>query len=107
MKRLLLLSFLTIAWVIPCHAMPEFKLVIKNHLFHPSQVTIPANQKVRFLIINQGDSPEEFESYSLNREKVIMGHSRTIIYIGPLAPGNYHFFGDFHPRSAQGQVIAE
>jgi len=68
---------------------------------------VPANQKVRLLIINNDATPEEFESYELNRENVIPGNSRTVIFIGPLAPGEYPFFGEFFPKTAQGKVVAK
>ena len=70
--------------------------------FVPDIVKIPAQQKVRLMIINDGPSPEEFESYELNREKVIAGGSKAIIFVGPLAQGDYPFFGEFNPKSAQG-----
>ncbi|GAB3092585.1 cupredoxin domain-containing protein [Aestuariicella hydrocarbonica] len=88
-------------------ATPEFTLEIKNHLFYPAEIVVPANLKVRLRVINQDDTPEEFESYELNREKVIMGNSQTIIFIGPLAPGEYPFFGEFNVSTAQGKVIAK
>jgi len=87
-------------------AVPEIQIEIRDHLFFPSTVEIPANQKVRLFIINNDPTPEEFESYQLNREKVIPGNSKTVIFIGPLAPGEYPFFGEFFPKTAQGKVIA-
>lgn len=86
-------------------AEPELKLEIRDHLFYPSTLEIPSNKKVRVLIINHDRSAEEFESYELNREKIIPGNSRTIIHVGPLPPGKYPFFGEFNPRTAQGQVL--
>jgi hypothetical protein len=86
---------------------PVIKLHIKNHLFAPAQINIPANTKVKLLIINEDDTPEEFESYELNREKVIMGKRKAVIFIGPLTPGEYPFFGEFNPKTAQGKVIVK
>lgn len=86
---------------------PTIELVIQNHLFIPSEIIVPADRKVRLLIINRDATPEEFESYELNREKVILGNSKTIIFIGPLSPGIYPFFGEFNPKTAQGIVRVE
>jgi hypothetical protein len=36
-----------------------------------------------------------------------MGSAKAIIFIGPLKPGEYPFFGEFNPKTAQGKVIAE
>ena len=73
----------------------------------PSVVEVPAGQKIRLRIINQDPTPEEFESYELNREKVIAGNRETVVFIGPLTPGEYPFFGEFNPRTAQGKVVAQ
>lgn len=86
---------------------PVFELEIRNHLFWPSELVIPAHTKVKLLVHNTDPTPEEFESYELNREKVIMGGRKGVIFIGPLAPGEYPFFGEFHPKTAQGRVIVE
>lgn len=87
-------------------AVPEITLEIRDHLFYPSTLEVPANQKIRILVFNRDSTPEEFESYELNREKVIPGNTRTVIFIGPLKPGEYPFFGEFYPKTAQGKVIA-
>ena len=86
---------------------PVFKLEISNHLFMPAEIVIPANTKVKLMVHNLDATSEEFESYELNREKVIMGKRKAVIFIGPLAPGEYPFFGEFHPETAQGKIIAE
>ena len=93
-------------WILPaCAATPELQLAIRDHLFFPSVLEIPAGVKVRVVIDNQDDTPEEFESYELNREKVIPGKTRTVIFLGPLPPGEYPFFGEFNVRTAQGKVV--
>lgn len=86
---------------------PSFTIEIRNHLFYPSQLVVPANTKIKLIVINYDTSPEEFESYELNREKVIMGGAKAIIFIGPLRPGNYPFFGEFNPKTAQGFIRVE
>ena len=86
---------------------PVFILEISNHLFMPSEFVIPANTKVKLMVHNLDATSEEFESYELNREKVIMGKRKAVIFIGPLEPGEYPFFGEFHPETAQGKIIVE
>lgn len=86
---------------------PEVLLVIRDHLFFPATLEIPAGVKVKIVIDNQDPTPEEFESYPLNREKVIAGKSRTVVFIGPLPPGEYPFFGEFYPKTAQGKVVVK
>ena len=86
-------------------APPIIEIEIKDHLFYPAIVEVPANTKVKLLIKNLDDTAEEFESYELNREKVIAGNTKGVVFIGPLAPGEYPFFGEFFPKTAQGKVI--
>lgn len=86
---------------------PVFELAIRDHLFIPEVLAVPANTRIKLLVTNHDASPEEFESYELNREKVIMGKRKAVIFIGPLLPGEYPFFGEFHPETALGKVIAE
>ncbi|MFT4815968.1 MAG: hypothetical protein ACI80L_001681 [Pseudohongiellaceae bacterium] len=88
-------------------ATPEIELIIKDHLFFPATLEIPAGQKVRVRIINQDPTPEEFESFELNREKIIVGNGQAVVFIGPLEPGEYPFFGEFYPKTAQGVVIVK
>lgn len=86
---------------------PEFSLVIRGHIFVPSIVKIPAGKKIVLTVENQDTTAEEFESYDLNREKVIPPKSKVAILFGPLAPGRYPFFGEFHDKTARGILIAE
>ena len=84
-----------------------FELIIRDHLFYPSELIVPAGKKIKLLVINEDSTPEEFESYELNREKVILGGRKTVIFIGPLNPGVYPFFGEFNMATAQGEIIAK
>ncbi|MCR6651486.1 MAG: cupredoxin domain-containing protein [Cellvibrionaceae bacterium] len=100
--------WLCIFLAFPALAAPsEFNIRIEDHLFIPDVLRVPANQKIRLRVINRDNSSEEFESYQLNREKIIPGKSEAIIFIGPLAPGEYPFFGEFNPATAQGRIIVE
>jgi plastocyanin len=85
----------------------DYTLLIKEHRFQPAELTIPAGKKIKLLIENKDATPEEFESHSLNREKVIAGNSTATIYIGPLKPGSYPFFGEFNEATAQGTILVK
>lgn len=84
----------------------DYTLIIKDHRFQPTELTIPSGKKIKLLIENRDASPEEFDSHALNREKVIAGHGTATIYIGPLSPGRYTFTGEFHAATAQGTIVA-
>ena len=93
---------------INCYAGPPvIEIEIRDHLFFPDEITIPADTKVKLLIKNNDPTAEEFESYELNREKIIAGNTQAVIFIGPLPPGVYPFFGEFFPKTALGKIIVE
>jgi len=100
---LLLFFYHTNAW----SGTPVIHIEIHNHLFNPSEIIIPENTKVKLIIHNKDTTDEEFESYELNREKVILGNRKGVIFIGPLPAGEYPFFGEFFPKTAQGKVIVK
>ena len=85
----------------------EYVLTIKDHKFTPTELKVPANQRVVITVINEDATAEEFESNVLKVEKVIAGKSRGTVRIGPLAPGKYPFVGEFHESTAKGVLIAE
>jgi plastocyanin len=85
----------------------EVRLLIKDHRFTPAEVSVPAGQKLRLRVENQDATAEEFESYALNREKIVPPGGTVVLFIGPLKPGRYEFFGDFHPQTARGWLIAQ
>jgi len=85
----------------------EAKLAIRDHKFDPATLDVPAGTKIKLTIENQDATPEEFESTELNREKVVVGKGTITVFLGPLEAGKYHFFGDFHQETAQGDVVAK
>lgn len=84
-----------------------FTLSIKDHKFEPATLEVPANEKFKLLVKNLDATPEEFESHDFNREKVIPGGSEATIFVGPLAAGEYKFFGEFNEATAQGKLIVK
>ena len=85
----------------------EFVIIIKDHRFEPAELTVPAGQRVKLVIDNRDSTPEEFESLDLRREKIVPGGTKASVWIGPLPPGTYGFFGEFNQKSAQGKLIAK
>ncbi len=91
----------------PARAADEAKIVIRDHRFEPAELTVPAGKKIKLTVHNTDNAAEEFESYELHREKVVPAGTEAVIYVGPLEPGDYPFFGDFHQDTAQGKLIAK
>ena len=85
----------------------EYEIVIKDHRFIPETLTVPVNTRIKLMVINSDPTAEEFESYEMNREKIIPGNSTGVVFIGPLEAGEYGYFGEFNEATAQGKIIAK
>jgi plastocyanin len=93
-------SLLSLAVAAPVLAdSPDVVIAIKDHKFVPDTVPIPAGQKVRIVVRNQDKTTSEFESVDFHREKVVLGGGEITLFVGPLDPGTYEFFDDFHPET--------
>ena len=82
-------------------------LVFHNHRFEPARIEVPARQKFKLLVKNTDDTADEFESVDLNREKLVAPGQTITVFLGPLDPGEYKIFGDFHQDTAQGVLVAK
>jgi hypothetical protein len=85
---------------------PGFSLTIRDHRFTPTELEVPAGQKIELHVINADQTPAEFESAELHREKVVTGGQEIVVFIGPLRAGSYEFFDDFNPTTARGHIVA-
>ncbi|WP_428483717.1 cupredoxin domain-containing protein [Rhodopila sp.] len=82
-------------------------LVFRQHRFVPDRIVVPAHVKFRLRVQNTDDSADEFESSDLNREKLVPAGKDITVFLGPLDPGEYKFFGDFHQDTARGVLVAQ
>lgn len=82
-------------------------LTFRNHQIEPARLDVPANAKFKLLVTNADKTAEEFESADLNREKLVTGGQTITVYLGPLDPGEYKVFGDFHQDTARGVLVAK
>jgi hypothetical protein len=85
----------------------EVALSIREHRFEPAELRVPAHQRLKLVVHNQDATAEEFESRTLNREKVIPARSKATLFVGPLKPGRYPFAGEYNESTAKGVLIAE
>jgi len=85
---------------------PPITITLKDHQFVPSEVPVPAGVKVQLLVKNEQQVTAEFESNSLHREKIVQAGAQITVFVGPLDPGSYEFFDDFH-NETRGHLIAK
>ncbi len=84
---------------------PELK--IDSGRFEPATLTVPANTPVQLKVTNAGTAPIEFESFELNRERVVPPGQVVTVFLPSLDAGTYHFFDDFHRGNGEGTLIAK
>jgi Cupredoxin-like domain len=84
---------------------PSFSILLKSNRFVPSEVNIPAGVKVKLVVRNDNPTPSEFESTQLHREKIVPPSQEITVFVGPLEPGSYEFFDDFHPETRGHLVV--
>lgn len=109
-KIILTTLYLTAAFL-PLHTVMaaengSYTIEMKDGAFKPSNLEVPANQKIHLVVKNSGTSQAEFESYPLNQEQKIESGESTDIYVGPLDPGEYPIFDDNNP-DAKGNIVAK
>lgn len=105
-RTLLCLSAIAAMFAVSAVA-DDYVITIKDHQFSPKELTIPANTKVKITVKNQDATPEEFESHDLKREKIVKGNSEIVLSVGPLEPGSYKYFGEFHEDTAKGVILVK
>src|SRR5271156_5204120 len=85
---------------------PVITITLKDHQFVPSEVPVPAGVKVKLLVKNEQQVNAEFESNSLHREKIVSAGGEIAVFVGPLDPGSYEFFDDFH-NATRGHLVVK
>lgn len=86
---------------------PTFQIVFRGGVISPQRLEVPAGARFRLEISNEDDTPAEFESVELHKEKALAPHAKTVMVIRTLDPGEYSFFDDFHPGSPQAVLVAK
>lgn len=106
MPNLARLALLLLALPVAAQADQLVTLVIQNHTFSPSTFEVPAGERFRIQLTSHDESVDEFESYDMKFEKIIVSGNTITVFAGPLHPGTYTFFDDYHPDQAKGTVTA-
>jgi plastocyanin len=81
-------------------------LAVHDGGFEPVRIKAASGVKVRLEVTNQTATAIEFESFELNRERVIQPGQKVAVYLSGLSAGEYEFFDDFHPER-KGILVVE
>lgn len=109
MRQFAALAALGFVFALPSTAVAataSYAIAIHDHAFAPATLTVPAGARIKLDVTNARTLPSEFESFELNREKIVPGGTTVSVWIGPLKPGKYKFFDDFNP-GVTGWIVAK
>lgn len=108
LKAAVVAAFATLAMAsVPAAAQEAaFALKLSDHKFEPSTLEVKAGEKIKLTITNDQKQAAEFESHDFNREKIIPAGATVTVVVGPLNPGTYGFFDDFH-KDTKGTIVAK
>jgi hypothetical protein len=84
-----------------------FRIEFNDGKVTPQRLEVPANRRLVLELVNKGQSPAEFESRELRKEKVLAPGAESSLVIRSLDPGEYDFFDDFHPAAAPAVLVAK
>ena len=80
-------------------------LAVEEGGFEPALVEAPPGARIRFEVANQSAAAIEFESFDLNRERVVQPGQKVTVYVSGLSAGRYEFFDDFHQERRGALVV--
>jgi hypothetical protein len=86
---------------------PSFTLEFHDGKVSPLRIEVPAKTRFTLELRNTGDTPSEFESSELRKEKVLAPNTTSTLVIRTLDPGEYEFFDDLHPDAPKAVIVAK
>lgn len=87
--------------------LPTFRLEFNDGKVNLAVINAPAGQRFKIVVVNKGKSAAEFESLPLRKEKVLAPGSESFVVLGPLSPGEYKFYDEFHMTTTQGVIVVK
>lgn len=98
---------LAFSGIAPAADDPVFRIDFKDGAVTPRHLEVPANRRFALELHNLGETPAEFESRELRKEKVLAPGTTSVLIIRTLDPGEYDFFDDFHPDAPAAVLVAK
>ena len=108
-KALIFMGITTLLCAQPPAATPSaaFEIRYANRQFTPQTLSVPAGMPLEIRVVNASRERIEFESFKLNREKVVEPGETIMVKLPALRPGSYDFFDDFHADVPEGSIVAK
>lgn len=103
------LLWLGLGWATGAQAqeLPTFEVIAKEGRLLPARLEVPAGQRIKLVIRNQGKGPIEFENLNMRVEKVLAPGASSFVVLPKLKPGEHEFIDEFHMDTGRMWVIAK
>lgn len=82
------------------------ELRFEHQHFTPQTLRVPAGKPLALKVVNASKETIEFESFRLDRERVVTPGETITVHLPALQPGSYDFYDDFHQNVPQGAIVA-
>ena len=106
LRRTFVLLAAAVSAAAAAQVLPAFEIVMKDGLFSPPRVQVPAGKRVKLVLKNAGRGPAEFENLGMHIEKVLAPGVTSFVVLHALKPGEYRFVDEFRPGSEGLTVVA-
>lgn len=106
---LIVALWLGVGWTAVSQAqeLPTFEVIAKDGRLFPERLEVPAGQRIKLVVRNQGKGPIEFENLNMRVEKVLAPGGTSFVVLPKLKPGEYEFIDDFHLDTGKMWVVAK
>ena len=98
---------IAVACVGGASAQDEQQIRFEHQKCTPQSLTVPSGQKLTIKVVNASKETIEFESFKLNREKVVTPGETITVHLPELSAGAYDFYDDFHQDVPEGSIVAK
>jgi plastocyanin len=103
--------WLGLGWATGAHAqaapaaLPTWTISVKDGVFTPKRLEVPAGQRIKFILKNEGPGPLEFENADLHVEKILAAGAESFVVV-KLSPGEHMFVDEFNIATGEILVVA-
>lgn len=97
-----------LGWAAGAHAedLPVFEIAARDGRLAPARLEVPAGQRIKLVVRNEGRAPVEFENLAMRVEKVLAPGATSFVVLPRLKPGEYEFIDEFHAGTGKLLVVA-
>jgi plastocyanin len=89
------------------NAATVFVIKAERGRFQPTQLEVAPHQPFKVQVTSAEQTPIEFESFELRRERVVRPGETITVNMPALSPGTYKFFDDFHRDTPEGAIVVK